>query len=72
MYSTGFLEIFVEDSKWLVDNLINPVMFNPLSSIFGFIYTILATIISSILICIFNYKYTCNKIELDDKIKKKN
>ena len=71
MYATGFLEIFVEDSKWLVDNLINPVMFNPFSSVFGLIYTILAMMISSILIYIFNYKYTFNKIELDDKIKKR-
>ena len=71
MYASVFLEIFVEDSKWLVDNLINPVMFNPFSSVFGLIYTILAMMISSILIYIFNYKYTFNKIELDDKIKKR-
>ena len=71
MYALGFLEIFVEDSKWLVDNLINPIMYNPFSSIYGLIYTILAMIISSILIYIFNYKYTFNKIELDDKIKKR-
>ena len=50
---------------------LNPVMFNPFSSVFGLIYTILAMIISSILIYIFNYKYTFNKIELDDKIKKR-
>ena len=35
MYALGFLEIFVEDSKWLVDNLINPIMYNPFSSIYG-------------------------------------
>lgn len=57
--------------KWWYENLTNAISYNPLDSIFAFLWVTVAVIITSFFIYFFNYKVSLRKIEIEDRLKKR-
>ena len=57
--------------RWWNRNIASPLVYNPFSSIFSFLWTLVAVAISALMIYVFNRKICLKKSELDDNVKKK-
>ena len=57
--------------KWWYENLTNSVMYNPFDSIYGFLWTTLCVIITSVLIYVVNKKWCLKKLDISDEQKNK-
>lgn len=64
------LSQFINNNFWY-QNIITPLMLNPFSNIFAFLYCTIAVIISGILIYLFNKKFTFKKIDISNENKHK-
>ena len=61
---TGFL-------YWWYSNITNAVALNPFSNIFSFLYVLIATFITFVLIYFLNLKLSLKEMDMDDKPKKR-
>ena len=70
MFCPNFLE-FSESRRWLYENIINPVMYNPFESVYALLWVLFCMALSSTAIYFFNYKFSFSKINIERAIKKK-
>lgn len=57
--------------KWWYDNLTNAVMYNPFSTLAGFLWATMCVVITSAIIYFVNKKWCLKKLEISDDEKKK-
>ena len=57
--------------QWWYDNLTNPVMYHPFETIYGFLWTTMCVVITSVFIYFINKKWCLRKLEVSDMQKHK-
>ncbi len=58
-------------SRWIYEHILTAAMFDPLSSIWGFLYVLACAAISAVCIYFFNSKFSFNKTDISLSEKKK-
>ena len=71
MFSTQFIEMALERcataavADWWYDNLVNSAMFSPFDNIYAFLWVLLCTAFSGLLIYVFNMRFALKKAITD-------
>ena len=73
MFLVALIDVDYETKfgKWWYDNLTNAVMYNPFSTLAGFLWATMCVVITSVIIYFVNKKWCLKKLEISDNEKKK-
>ena len=73
MFLVALIDVDYETKfgQWWYDNLTNAVMYNPFSTLPGFLWATMCVVITSVIIYFVNKKWCLKKLEISDNEKKK-